>query len=161
MANTIEKFGPLSAEFPTSNFPNLGQDGQFRPYLGFDDTTDETCYWMFVAAQSITGSLNAIVTYRATSATSGTFLPVGAIEAITDGDATDTDSASSFDTDNTPSAFTVPATAGYIDQATITLTNKDSIAAGDYCRLRLFRDVSGDTAVGDIEVLLVELRDNV
>ncbi len=161
MSNTIEKFGPLSAEFPTSNFPNLGQDSQFRSYLGFDDTTDETCYWTSKAHQALTGTLNAVVTYRATSATSGTFLPVCAIEAITAGDAVDTDSASSFDTDNTPSAVTVPATAGYEDEVTITLTNKDSIAAGDYYRLRLFRDVSGDTAAGDIEVLMVELRDAV
>jgi hypothetical protein len=161
MANTIGIFDPLSAAFPTSNYPALLQDGQFRPYLAFDDTTDETCYWTSIAPQSITGTLNAIVKYRATSATSGTFLPVVAIEAITAGDALDTDASSSFDTDNTPSAVTVPATAGYEEEVVITLTNKDSMAAGDYYRLRLFRDVSGDTATGDIEVLMVELRDSV
>ena len=160
MANTIEKFLPLSAEFPTSNYPALLQDGQARHYLAFDDTTDETCYWTSVANQSLTGTLNAIIKYRGV-ATSGTFLPVCAIEAITAGDAVDTDSTSSFDTDNTPSAVTVPATAGYEEEVTVTLTSKDSIAAGDYYRLRLFRDVSGDNHFGDIHVFSVELRDSV
>ena len=103
-------------------------------------------------------TLTAIVTYRAASATTGTALFDAAIEAISDGDATDTDAGSSFATDNTPTAPTVPGTAGYIDQLTITLSNNDSIAAGDYCRLRLNRD-NADTAAGDLQVLAVELRD--
>jgi len=41
----------------------------------------------------------------------------------------------------------------------ITLTNADSIAVGDYARLRLNRDVSADNAVGDLHVLTVELRE--
>jgi len=152
-------FLPEAAQFPSSNFPALLKDGQSRYVLAFDASTDETCYWTAEAPSGLTGTLTALVKYRAASATSGTFLPVLAVEAITPADAIDTDSASSFDTDNTPSAATVPGTAGYIDEVTVTLTNKDSIAAGDYFRLRLFRDVSGDSATGDIEVLSVTLND--
>ena len=159
MARTVAVFTPESAAFPSSNPAELGQDTQNRFFLAFDASTDETCYWTFVPLQGLTGTKTAVVTYRAASATSGTFLPVVAIEAITDGDALDTDAASGFATDNTPSAVTVPATAGHIDQVTVTLTNDDSIAAGDLCRLRLFRDISGDSATGDIQVLAVELRD--
>ncbi len=151
-------FLPESAAFPTTNFPALLQDAQFRNYLAFDATTNETAYWTFVAPQGLTGALTLVVTYRAASATSGTALFDAAIEAISDGDAVDTDSASSFDTDNTPSSVTVPGTAGHIDQLSITMTNADSIAAGDYCRLRLNRD-NADTAAGDLQVLAVELRD--
>lgn len=159
MATTRLVFTPTAAEFPATNFPALAVDGQSRPYLAFDTTTDETCYWTFVAPQGLTGALSCIVTYRAASATSGTACFEVAIEAISDGDATDTDAGASFDTVNTASAATVPGTAGYIDQFSVTLTNNDSIAAGDYCRLRLNRDVSADSASGDIQVLAVELRE--
>lgn len=159
MATTRLLLTPLSAEFPSSNYPALGVDGQFRPYLAFDTTTDETCYWTFIAPQGLSGALTAVITYRAATATSGTACFEVALECITDGDATDTDAASSFATVNTASAATVPGTAGYIDQFSVTLTNNDSIAVGDYCRLRLNRDVSADSATGDIQVLAVEIRE--
>jgi hypothetical protein len=156
--STRAVFLPESASFPTTNYPALLQDGQSRLYLAFDATTNETCYWTFIAPQGFTGTKTLVVTYRAASATTGTALFDAAIEAISDGDATDTDAASSFATDNTPTAVTVPGTAGYIDQLSITLTNDDSIAVGDYCRLRLNRD-NADTAAGDLHVLAAELRD--
>jgi hypothetical protein len=96
------------------------------------------------------------------SATANNVRFQAALEAITDGDATDTDAASSFDTANS-NGVAVPGTAGYIDQLSITMTTADSIAAGDYCRLRINRDADGtsgsDTATGDAQVLAVELRD--
>lgn len=159
MATTRLVFTPTAAEFPASNFPALGIDGQSRPYLAFDTTTAETCYWTFVAPQGLTGALTAIVTYRAASATSGTAAFSVALECITDGDSTDTDAGSSFDTANSPSTVTVPGTAGYIDQYSVTLTNADSIAAGDYCRLSLARNVASDSASGDLQVLAVEIRE--
>lgn len=155
---TLAVFTPASAEFPSSNFAALGQDGQGRMYLAFDGSTAESCYWTFVAPAQMTGALTLIVTYRAASATSGTALFEAAIEAISDGDTVDTDATSSFATDNTPSAVTVPGTAGYIDQLSITITNDDGIAAGDYCRLWLARDMA-DSASGDLHVLAVEMRD--
>lgn len=159
MATTRLILTPLSAEFPSSNAPALGIDGQSRPYLAFDTTTAETCYWTFVAPQGLSGALTAVVTYRAASATSGTAAFSVALECITDGDSTDTDAASSFATANSPSAVTVPGTAGYIDQYSVTLTNDDSIAAGDYCRLSLARNVASDNASGDLQVLAVEIRE--
>ncbi|MCL4822575.1 MAG: hypothetical protein KJZ57_00025 [Anaerolineales bacterium] len=57
---------------------------------------------------------------------------------------------------------TAPGTAGYIDQFTATLTNKDSVAAGDYVRIRLMRDAddgTNDTASGDCYVLMAEIRE--
>lgn len=152
---------PLSAEFPTTNFPALGQDGQGRTYLAFDAGTDETCRWTFGAPQGITGTLTLVITYRMASATSGNVIFAAQVEAITDGDTTDTDAASSFDTANTSSATAVPGTAGYIDQIALTLTNADSVAAGDLLRISLFRDADNgsDTATGDAQVLMVEFRD--
>jgi hypothetical protein len=157
MANTRVILLPFAAEFPAANFPQLDVVNR-RPILGFDTTTDETCYWTFKVPQGLTGTINLIIDYI-TTVTSGTALFGAQIEAVTDGDATDLDAGTSFDTVNLHSAVTVPGTAGYIDQITIALSNVDSWAAGDYVRLALYRDVSGDTAAADIQVLAVELRD--
>lgn len=155
-------FIPISAELPASAYPELKRDGQDRFSLAFDAATDENVYWTGIAPQGFTGAVTVVVTYRMASAVSGDVRFQAALEAISDGDALDTDSASSFDTDNSAGA-TVPGTAGYIDQVSVTMTNADSIAAGDLFRLRLRRDADGtsgtDDATGDCEVLAVELRD--
>jgi hypothetical protein len=77
------------------------------------------------------------------------------------GDAVDTDTADSFDSVNTGTDATVPATAGYVDTVSITLTNADSIAAGDLVRFRLTRAVANaaDTATGDCLALAIEIQD--
>ena len=159
---TRPTFIPYSAEFPDTNFPQLMKSNT-RPVLAFDASTDETAYWTFVAPQGLTGTLTLVITYAMASATSGAVGFQAQIEAISDGDTIDTDATTSFDSVNNSASTTVPGTAGYIDQISITMTNADSIAAGDYCRLSLNRDADGsaitDSATGDCFVLAVELRD--
>lgn len=153
-------FTPYSAEFPTTNFPRL-QLVNRRPVLSFDASIQEACQWTGVAPQGFTGTITALVNYIMASATSGLVDFEVSLEAVTDGDATDLDAVDSFDTVNSANA-TVPGTAGHIDQLSVTLTNADSIAAGDYFRLRVSRDAddaTNDTATGDCHVLAVELRD--
>lgn len=162
MANTRLILTPNSAEYPASAFPALTLVNR-RPVLAFDAATDETAYWTFVAPQGLTGTIAVVITYVMASATSGAVIFQAALEAVTDADATDLDAGTSFDTANSSSATTVPGTAGYIDQISITMTNADSIAAADYARLSVNRDANaaGDTATGDCYVLAVELRDAV
>lgn len=150
---------PEAAQFPDSNFPQLVKVNA-RMALAFDPGTDETAYWTGIAPQGLTGTITAIVHYIMASATSGTLVLQAAIEAITPGDAVDLDAGTSFDTANSGSG-TVPGTAGYEQAISITMTNADSIAAGDYFRLSLARDAdnASDTATGDAYVLAVELRD--
>ncbi len=153
---------PYSAEFPSTNFPQLLLSNR-RPVLAFDASTDETCYWTFVAPQGLTGTITLVLTIAMASATSGTVGFQAKLEAITDADATDTDAATSFDSVNNSASTTVPGTAGYIKQISITMTNADSIAAGDYVRLSVNRDADGsaitDSATGDAYLLAAELRD--
>lgn len=151
-------FTPQSAEFPSSNYAAMSLVNQ-RPALAFDAATNETAQWTAIAPQDLTGALTAIVTYIMASATTGDVDVDVSIEAVSDGDATDLDAGDSFDTVNSTDNTTVPGTAGHIDQISVTLTNADSIAAGDYFRLRLLRDAVSDTAAGDMYVLAVELRD--
>lgn len=153
---------PHSAEFPASNFPQITQINQ-RPVLAFDAATDETAYWTDIAPQGLTGTLTLVITYCMASATSGTVGLQAQIEAVSDGDVTDLDATTSFDTVNNSASTTVPGTAGQIDQISITLTNADSLAAADYYRISVNRDADGsaitDSATGDLYLLAIELRD--
>jgi hypothetical protein len=150
---------PLSAEFPASNFPQLVLVNR-RPVLAFDATTAEKAFWSLLVPQGWTGTKTLVLTYMMASATTGGVAFDVAVEAVTDGDATDLDAGDSFDTVNTGTA-TVPGTAGYIDQISITLTNNDGSAAGDYLRVSIERATGNgsDTATGDCYLLAVELRD--
>jgi len=151
---------PHGAEFPSSNFPQLTQINQ-RPVLAFDAATDETAYWTDVAPQGLTGTITLLIYYVMASATSGNVIFQAQLEAVTDGDATDLDATTSFDTANSSATTAVPGTAGYIDVVSITMTNADSLAAGDYYRISVNRDANNasDTASGDAYVLAIELRD--
>ena len=154
-------FQPYAAEFPASNFPELMLVNR-RPVLAFDAGTDEVCYWAFTAPQGITTPVDIRVSYIMATATANEVIFNAALECVTDGDAFDLDAGDSFDADNGSGAITVPGTAGYLDQFTITLSNDDNIAAADLCRLRLTRDAdnAGDDAAGDCYVLSVEFLDD-
>jgi hypothetical protein len=161
MATTRAVFTPYSAEFPASNFPQLLLVNR-RPVLAFDASTSETAQWTGIAPQGLTGTLTAVITYMMASATTGGVVFDVSLEAVTDGDSTDLDAGDSFDSANENGDLSVPGTAGHIDQISITLTNADSIAAADYFRLRIARDVANanDDATGDAYLLCLELRDS-
>lgn len=162
MTTTRATLLPYAAEFPATNFPQL-QLVNRRPVLSFDATTDEECQWTFKAPQGLTGTMTAVIDYIMASAVAEEVGFQVSVEAVSDGDAVDLDAGDSFDTVNNSASTTVPGTAGHLDQISVTLTNQDSIAAGDYVRVRLRRDADGsavaDDAVGDAHVLSLELRD--
>lgn len=89
-----------------------------------------------------------------TAATTGSIAWEVYVEAVTDADATDLDAGTSFDSANA-ATVAVPATAGYLDVVSITLTNKDSVAAGDMVRFLVRRDadLAGDDAAANAYVL--------
>jgi hypothetical protein len=151
---------PFAAEFPATNFPQLTTVNN-RPVLAYDATTSETAYWTGIVPSGWTGTVVAVISYAMASATTGGVAFDVAVEAVTTGDALDTDAAASFDTVNTGTDSAVPGTAGYMEQISITLTNLDSAAAADYLRLSVARNVANaaDTATGDAYVLSVEIRD--
>lgn len=150
---------------PASNAPGILRmevSGVPRLLAAFDATTDETGYWQFSAPQGLSGTLTLLLRYAMASAASGAVRFGAQVEAITPGDSIDIDTTNSFDTANT-NGQTVPGTAGYIAEISITLTNADSIQPGDECRLAIYRDAdqtSGtDDAAGDAYLISAELRD--
>lgn len=128
-----------------------------RPYWAFDAAADEIIKskaFRMPSTYTGSGSLKLDVFYAMASATSGSVDFHASIEAITSGDAFDTDAGESFAAQSTASQA-VPGTAGYMSVLTITIANTDSAAAGDMVRLTLVRDgddATNDTAPGDCRV---------
>jgi hypothetical protein len=81
------------------------------------------------------------------------------VEAITpDSDSIDMEAAASWSSVNA-TTLTMPATAGYPQKLTITLTNDDGVQPGDLVRLALRRNTShaDDDATGDLNLHSLEL----
>ena len=124
--------------------------------LLFDAATDEICYWSFRMPENYASAPVLKIRYKMDSATSGNVVTRVAVRATADGE----DPASSgYDTDNS-STTAVPGTAEQEDEISTTLTNADSIAAGESCTIRLARDAdnASDTATGDMKVVAVTLE---
>lgn len=154
---------PNGAEFPSTNFPALMtiHSTERRMVLAYDASTSETAMWTMIAPQGLTGTLTVVIKYVMASATTGGVAFDVAVEAVTDGDSTDLDAATSYDSVNGGSDASVPGTAGYPGEISITLTNNDSMAAGDQVRISIARDIAdgNDTATGDCYFTSAEFRD--
>lgn len=132
-------------------------DGNWR--LLFDAATDEAGVWQFRMPGDYASGLTAKIGYSMVSATADEVEFEVAVMAVTDADAADIGTAS-FDTVNVGSA-TVPGTVGYLDVISITLTNADSVAAGDLVAVSLSTDsddAANDDATGDREVVFLQLE---
>lgn len=122
--------------------------------LAFDATTQEQCYWSFRMPADYASSPVAKIQYKMASATTGGVVFNVSLAAVTSGDAQDVD-AKALATTNAVTVSAVPGTAGYLDEASVTLTNADSVAAGDFVVVFLARAAANgsDTATGDCEVV--------
>ncbi len=132
--------------------------GVYFLQLAFDASTEEWCTWQFRMPADYASAPVAKVQYKMTSATSGGVAWDVRISATSDGDAQDVD-AQDFGSANTGTA-TVPGTAGHLDEVSVTLTNADSVAAGDFVVVRVARAVAdaADTASGDAELVGVTVE---
>ena len=157
--NTLCAFFPHDNEPPSSNYATMSTRNG-HPTLQFDDTTSWQAIFTAVMPQTYSNATGITVYVTATAvATSGTMGWLLALERMDS--ATDLD-ADSFATDQTVTASTVPATSGQPLTLSLAITkgaNMDSVVAGDTFRLRVARDVSNDTAVGNTELMSVEIRE--
>lgn len=156
MADNFQIQLPVTAFIPaSSNGPAQGCIATYDiPILWYDDTTVETAQTIPVqipASYTGSGTLKLDVWYQTRTATTGSVAFRAYVMAITSGDAVDLDAGDSYDSANQGNSA-VPGTAGYATKLTVTLTNKDSVAAGDWVRIKLDRyatDGTNDTATGD------------
>ena len=127
--------------------------------LAFDASTEEQAMWSFRMPADYASAPVLKVLYKMASATANGVVIEGRLAAVSDPDAQDVD-AKAFAAANTSSTSTVPGTAGHMNEISLSLTNADSVAAGDFVVVYLARDVAagGDTATGDMEVIAVSIE---
>lgn len=139
---------PLATAFPASvknngtNFPVFG--------LAYNDTTQESAYWSFVAIGYGSGDLTLDIYWYADTATSGNIVwesQLACIAANTDTTDVETKTPGSL---NYIQDTHLQTTGQRLHKATITITNKDSIAAGSMCWLKIARDADGTSATDDM-----------
>lgn len=137
---------PIVAAVPDpSNPPGLNFTGTTaRPYLAFDGSAAiESCVWTFRMPENYASGLTAKIQWSGSSSTTVSHtvqwtVYVMALTPDTDG-AADSDS---YDTENVVTDDILGTTAKRIQECSLTLSNADSVAAGDYVAIRLLRDYS-------------------
>jgi hypothetical protein len=157
---TLAKFFPQDNESIASATAAPGlRNG--HPILSFDDTTGEQCIFTDILSDYYDGGgLSILIHWAAASATSGTVLWNAAIERI--GEGGQNIGSDGFATAVDDGTATAPGTSGLEDVHTITLTSgaeMDSLAAGESYRLKITRDPTGDTMVGDAQIIGIEVRE--
>lgn len=117
--------------------------------LRYDASTNQRAMWQFTMPNNYASGPTLTVHGWADTATSGNVLASGRMAAWTPGD-TAAVPAHTFAAANNSSATAVPGTNGYPFSVSITLTNADSVAAGDSVVVYLERLASdgSDTAAG-------------
>ena len=151
------QLNPASAKLPSSN-PARIDNGETNTRLLFDASTDQSATWQFCMPDYGGSVFNIEILYSMASATANAVVWDVSVMAVTPGDSADI-VTESFDTVNSVTS-TVPGTAGYLKVETITLTNQDSVAAGDFVKIKINRDANNgsDTATGDAEIVAIKLR---
>jgi len=161
MATVKHRFGPEDAIYPSASY------AQFKSVAGtnfpvnsiaYDATTEESVYFRFPSINYGSGNVTVRVRwYSDTAQTTGGVAFGASLAAITpDTDTTDIETKA-FATEVVATDTHLGTTGQRLHEMSITVTNLDSIAAEDWCMLKLARKVAdgGDTMTGD--ALVVEV----
>lgn len=147
---------PTSGDASTQGAQIDAGDGNWR--LLFDATTDEAAVWQWKLPPNWTAHGTVKVDYSMASATSGKVEFEVDVMCVTPGDSADIGTASFAGV--AVANGTVPGTAGYMAELSVTPTD-DSCAAGDMIFFYLSKDAddgTNDTATGDTEVVGLEYQ---
>lgn len=156
--DTLLILPPLAGEPTATNYAQIGLRN-LHPTVDFDQTTQESIVFSGLLPRNYAGGGLTVSVVWATSVTSGNVQFLGAFERMDS--ATDLD-ADSFAATQSTGTLTVPATAGAPATQTIAFTSgaqMDSVAAGEPFRFKLQRDPATDTAAGDVQLLMVEIKE--
>lgn len=155
--------GPTFVNHGIGGLSSVGRVG-----LAFDaGSTEEnavTGSFFMPAEYTGTGTLYAeIAFYCADNADDASTVAFAAgLEALATDDSIDMEASSGFETSAFTTAgtsVTVPSTAGHLGiiKHELTAAFKDSVSAGEVCRLAILRDTSTDNEAGDVYVACVSL----
>ncbi len=164
--NTLVVFTVLQNEPPASNFATLDTRNSI-PVLDFDDSTNETAEFGAVMPRHYGsgGSPTGITVTLGWMATDVVVTPhdvdwdVGFKSVSDDADDLDTKAYAAVQSaDNEQEA----SASGEVKYSTIAFTDgaqMDSVAAGEYFRMKVTRDAVSDTLTDDAELLFVEIKE--
>jgi hypothetical protein len=146
-----EIFLPFGANFPV--YIKTATGGAERSAWGFSHTVSQVLRSASMPMPAFTGDLT-FKALTACSATTGNMQFRVQVEAIASLDAINIDTTNSFDTANSSGSIAVAGTTFNPKEISITLTNRDSVAAGEYVIFRLDRDISVGSNVAATVALL-------
>jgi len=126
--------------------------------LLFDPSTDEHAYWTFRMPANYASAPVLKLLWKA-NATTNSVVWVGKLAAITPTDA-ETPNEKALGADNSATTAVNATEARRLVETSITLTNADSVAAGDLATLCVFRDANNgsDTCTVDAELVAVTIE---
>ena len=158
--DTLLIFIPQADEPPATN-PASYDTRNEHPVLDFDASTNESAVFSAAMPRNYAGGgVTAYLHYAMTSAVAGDIDWDVAFERIGD-QQLDID-ADSFAAVQSVDGTTVPGTSGLVDIVNIAFTDgaqMDSVAAGESFRMKVTRDAGNDSATGDAELRMVELKE--
>lgn len=153
---------PEEAQFASSSF------AQFKVFQGtnfpvsalaFDGSSTERAFWKFDASSYGSGSITCDVYFYNDSSTAGACVWEAALAAITpESDSQDVETKA-FATAQQVTKSHPGTVAQRLQKASITISNVDSVTAGDECWLRISRlpGDAGDTSTADMILTSVRL----
>lgn len=169
MATGTIMFTPGAAVMPDGSTSNLAPatqrvkssgtaPGIYSLQLAFDATADEWCVFNFRTPVDYASAPVVKIQFKMTSAITGAVVWDARLGTVSPASAVSVNTKV-FAAANT-ATVTVGGTVGYMVQASITMTNADSMLASDFSTLRISRVGSSgsDTATGDAELLAVSLE---
>lgn len=139
------------SSFPAINVNESTGTGTPRFYTAdFDATTDEIIYWTFTVPSNMAAGdwLLLVSWYTNDTGANEDAIWATQLAAITEAD-TDTPLEHAASTYNSASENCNATEANRLIQTTVTITNTDSVAAGDLVQLRFWRDA--DDSSGDAD----------
>lgn len=162
MATVYQTFTPMAGVPASSNgarFDTFAGTNFPVPCLKFDAATDQTVFFYFRVNRYGSGNITCDIEWYADTASSGDVVWETQLAAITPNTDTQDIETKAFATLNSVTDTHLGTTGQRLHRATITISNLDSIAADDWCVLRLARDANNaaDTMTGDANVTIVTL----
>lgn len=143
-------------------FPQLVRnDGTNYPVSGlaFDAATEQAAFVRFRAVSYGSGNLTALINWYADTASSGDIVWGISLAAITPSTDTQDMETKAFATEQTVTQTHLGTTGQRSHDATLTISNLDSIAANDHVVLKVARKsaAAGDTMSGDGILVMLDV----
>lgn len=163
MGTVVHALGPRDAAYPASNYAQFKSvAGTNFPVesLAFDASTEEAVYFLFRAVSYGSGNLTVRIRWYADSASSGGVVFGCSLAAITANTDTQDIETKAFATETTGSDTHLGTTGQRLHEMTVTVSNLDSLAADDWCALKLARKTgnASDDMTGDALVVAADIE---